>query len=63
MSQSIPRIPDDQQSIAPSRRRYTDAFKQQAARLVTHERCTVAAAAEAVRAIVNACAPPTASNA
>lgn len=48
MSQSIPRIPEDQLSVPPSRRRYTDAFKQQAVRLVTHERYAVPAAAQAV---------------
>lgn len=48
MSQSVPRIPEDQRSIPPSRRRYTDAFKQQAAGLVMHERYTVSAAAQAV---------------
>ena len=48
MSQSVPHIPEDQRSVPPSRRRYTDAFKQQAARLVTHERYTMRTAAEAV---------------
>jgi len=45
---SIPRIPPDQQSLKPCRKRFTESFKRDAVRLVTHEGYTFKTAAAAV---------------
>jgi len=43
-----PRMSDDPRDVPACRRRYSDQFKQDALRLVTHERYTFATAAQAV---------------
>lgn len=48
MSQSIPRIPPDEPEVHPNRRRFSDSLKRDAVRLVTHERYSFKAAAQAV---------------
>lgn len=48
MSESIPQVPDEQRAVKPCRRRFSDAFKRDAVRLITHERYGFRAAAEAV---------------
>ena len=48
MSTSIPRMPDDQRDVPGCRRRFTESFKRDTLRLVTHEHYTFAAAAQAV---------------
>ena len=48
MAESIARIPADQEAIKPSRRRFPEAFRRDAVRVVTHEHYTVRAAARAV---------------
>jgi transposase len=45
---TIPMIPSDQRSIKPCRRRFTEAFRRDAVRLVTHEGYSFQAAAAAV---------------
>jgi len=48
MPQATATIPPDQPSLKPCRRRFTEAFKRDAVRLVTHEGYTFQAAARAV---------------
>lgn len=48
MSTSNPRVPNDQRDVPSCRRRYSDQFKRDALRLVSQERYTFRAAAEAV---------------
>ena len=45
MSESIPQVPDEQRAVKPCRRRFSDAFKRDAVRLITHERYGFRAAA------------------
>jgi len=48
MSESIPPIPTDQQTLKPCRRRFLDEFKRDAVRLITDQQYTFQAAAQAV---------------
>ena len=48
MSESIPPIPADQQTLKPHRRRFLDEFKRDAVRLITDQQYTFQAAAQAV---------------
>ena len=48
MSESIPPIPADQQTLKPHRRRFLDEFKRDAVRLITDQQYTFQAAALAV---------------
>ena len=48
MSKPIAIIPSDQRSLKPCRKRFTESFKRDAVRLVTHEGYTFKAAAQAV---------------
>ncbi len=48
MSQSIPRIPPDQEGVHRNRRRFSESLKRDAVRLVTHEQYSFKAAAQAV---------------
>ncbi len=44
----IPTLPSDQRSLKPCRRRFTEPFKRETVRLVTHGGYTFKAAAQAV---------------
>ena len=48
MSKSPPRVTPDQPPTHPKRRRFPDPLKRDAVRLVTHERYSFKAAAQAV---------------
>ena len=48
MSKSTPRVPADQPPMHPQRRRLPEPLKRDAVRLVTHERYSFKAAAQAV---------------
>ncbi len=48
MSKSPPRVPADQPPVHPQRRRFPEPLKRDAVRLVTHERYSFKAAAQAV---------------
>jgi len=48
MSQSTPRVSPDQPQADPHRRRFPEPLKRDAVRLVTHERYSFKAAAQAV---------------
>ncbi len=48
MSELVPPIPADQQTVKPCRRRFLDEFKRDAVRLITDQQYTFQAAASAV---------------